>query len=131
MTSTTNPAWPVWLFRAGVTAEAVFALAQALLAGGFLGGHYDLLAAHAENATNTGITAIVLVACAVLRWKPGGGPAWPIFAGTGLFLAEAGQIVLGYARVLAVHIPLGVGIIVAIALLLVSAWRTPTKVVAA
>ena len=58
MATTMTRVWPKWLFRAAITCEAVFAFAQAVLAGGFLAGHYDFLAMHKENATITGITGI-------------------------------------------------------------------------
>ncbi|MCU1681708.1 MAG: hypothetical protein JWQ81_2447 [Amycolatopsis sp.] len=127
MSTTKTRRWPRWLFRAAVTAEAVLAFAQAVLAGGFLAGHYDFLAMHKENATRTGITAVVLGLCAVLLWRPGRGPWWPIPVSIGLFGVEAGQIVLGYSRILAVHIPLGVLIIAGILFLLVWAWRKPAE----
>lgn len=109
-----------------MTCEALFAFAQAVLAGGFLAGHYPLLALHQQNATFTGVTAVVMTLVAVLQWRPGRGPLWPVFACAGLFAAEATQIVLGYARVLAIHVPLGVSIVAAIVLLLVWAWKPIT-----
>lgn len=115
--------WARWVFRVAVTCEALFAFAQAVLAGGFLAGHYQLLALHKENATVTGVAAVVMTLVAVAQWRPGRGPLGPVFVSAGLFAAEAAQIVLGYARVLAIHIPLGVSIIAAIVLLLVWAWR--------
>jgi hypothetical protein len=103
--------------------EVLLALAQPVLAGGFLSGHYALLAWHAANATATGLTATVMTAAGVLLWRPGRGPLWPALASAALFGLEALQIALGYARVLAVHIPLGVAIIGCLALLTVWAWR--------
>jgi uncharacterized membrane protein YozB (DUF420 family) len=44
-------------------------------------------------------------------------------AGLGLIGLIAGQIALGFARLLTVHIPLGVAIIVLAVLLTVWAWR--------
>jgi hypothetical protein len=41
-----------------ITCEAVVAFAQAVLAGGFLAGHYDLLAMYQANASLTGIPGI-------------------------------------------------------------------------
>jgi hypothetical protein len=130
MVTTKAHAWPKWLFRVSITCEAVFAFAQAVLAGGFLAGHYDFLSMHKENATITGITGIVVILTAVLQWKPGGGPGWPIAVSAALFAAEAGQIIMGYARVLVVHVPLGVLIIVGIVKLLTWAWRAPAREVA-
>jgi hypothetical protein len=130
MATTMTQVWPKWLFRAAITCDAVFAFAQAVLAGGFLAGHYDFLAMHKENATITGITGIVVILTAVLQWKPGGGPGWPIAVSAVLFAAEAGQIMTGYGRILAVHVPLGVLIIVGIVKLLTWAWRAPAREVA-
>lgn len=118
--------WSVVLFRTLVTAEAVFASLQAVLAGGFLSGHYAALSLHAANATLTGVTAIAMTVAAVLLWRPGGGPGWPALACGLLFGAEGGQIAMGYARVLAVHVPLGVAIIVAAVAMLRWAWRPLT-----
>jgi len=118
--------WARWVFRVAVTCEALFAFAQAVLAGGFLAGHYQLLALHKENATFTGVAAVVMTLVAVVQWRPGRGPLWPVFVSAALFAAEAVQIVLGYARVLIIHIPLGVSIIAAIVLLLVWAWKPIT-----
>jgi hypothetical protein len=130
MATTQVPAWPRWLFRAAITCETVLAFAQAALAGGFLAGHYDFLRLHNENGTWTGIAGLLLIGCAVVQWRPGRGPSWPIFASCALFVAEAGQIFLGYARILAVHVPLGVAITVVVVGLLVWAWREPRQVVA-
>ncbi|WP_255951370.1 hypothetical protein [Streptomyces odontomachi] len=115
--------WTLVLFRTVVTCEAALALGQAVLAGSFLSGHYQALDLHALNATATGLTAVAQVVAALLLWRPGGGPSWPILAGVALFGAEAGQISMGYGRVLAVHIPLGVTIIACTFLMLVWAWR--------
>ncbi|MFI2200523.1 hypothetical protein ACH47Z_07025 [Streptomyces sp. NPDC020192] len=115
--------WTLAVFRAVVTCEAALALGQAVLAGSFLSGHYGALDLHALNATATGLTAVAQIAAAVLLWRPGGGPGWPVLAGVALFGAEAGQIAMGYGRVLAVHVPLGVAIIACTFLMLVWAWR--------
>ncbi|TKA11226.1 hypothetical protein FCI23_12795 [Actinacidiphila oryziradicis] len=115
--------WARLLFRTVVTCEAVLALGQAVLAGSLLSGHYGALDLHAANATATGVTAIVQTITAVLLWRPGGGPGWPAVASASLFAAEGGQIVMGYGRVLAVHVPLGVIIIACTLLMLVWAWR--------
>jgi hypothetical protein len=114
------------VFRVTASVEVLIALGQPVLAGGFLSGHYALLAWHATNATATGLTAIAMTAAGVLLWRPGRGPLWPAVASAALFGLEALQIVLGYTRVLAVHIPLGVAIIGCLALLTVWAWRPAT-----
>jgi hypothetical protein len=117
--------WALWLFRVVVSVEAVLAMGQAVLAGGFLAGHYGMLDLHAANAAATAVTAVVLTVVAVVMWRPGGGAGWPAVACGALFAVEGVQMGLGYGRVLLVHVPLGVSIIVCITLLLVWAWRTP------
>lgn len=114
--------WPLLLFRTVMTVEAVMVFAQSVFAGGFLSGAYDLLDVHSVNATATAGMCLPLIVAAVLLWRPGGGPRWPIAAATALFLAEAGQIALGIARILAIHVPLGVAITVAVFFLLRAAW---------
>jgi hypothetical protein len=115
--------WARWVFRVTASVEVLLALGQPVLAGGFLSGHYPMLAMHQANASATGITAIVMTAAGVLLWRPGRGPGWPALASAALFGLEALQIVLGYGKVLAVHIPLGVSIIAGLVLLVVWAWR--------
>jgi hypothetical protein len=43
-------------------------------------------------------------------WRPGRGPGWPALASLALLLAEELQLGFGYARILALHVPLGVAI---------------------
>ena len=117
------PAWPLWLFRVVVTVEAVLAFDQAVFAGQFIAGDYGALNSHETGAGVTSVMLLVETVAAVLLWRPGRGPRWPMLAGLGLFLLTGAQIGMGYARVLAVHVPLGVTIIALDALVLVWAWR--------
>jgi hypothetical protein len=96
---------------------------QAVFAGQFLDGTYDSLHAHRENATYAGISVLISAVAAVLvRW-PGRGPWWPILASIGIFGLIALQIVLGFARAISLHVPLGVATIVLAVGLAVWAWR--------
>jgi hypothetical protein len=115
--------WTHWLFRAAVTVEAVLAVAQPIFIGAFLQGQYDALAWHKANATLVGVAAFAMAAAAVLRWRPGRGPGWVPLACVVVAAAVVVQIVLGYSRTLAIHIPLGVLIITTSVLLLVWSWR--------
>lgn len=115
--------WHYWPYRITLSVSAVLLFNQAVFAGQFLGGSYPSLATHRENATYAGIAVLVAgLAAIVIRW-PGGGPWWPIAATFGLFGLIAAQIVFGFLRLLVIHIPLGVSIIVLAVLLLVWAWR--------
>jgi heme A synthase len=97
---------------------------QGVFAGQFLSGTYDALLTHRENATFAGISVLgSAIAAVLLRW-PGRGPWWPMVACLGLFGLIALQIVIGFARILALHVPLGVMIIILATGLAVWAWRT-------
>ncbi|MFD9733301.1 hypothetical protein [Umezawaea sp. NPDC059074] len=43
--------WALWTFRVLATAEAALTVTQAVFAGGFLAGDYDMLALHRDNST--------------------------------------------------------------------------------
>ena len=103
--------------------QAVVIFDQAVFAGQFLSGEFDALARHRQNATNAGLATIAMVVAAILLRWPGRGPSWPIFACAGLFGLIALQIAMGYARVLTLHVPLGVSIITASLFVLVKLWR--------
>ncbi|MGW4824764.1 hypothetical protein ACWEP4_39085 [Streptomyces sp. NPDC004227] len=105
------------------TVHAATLFTQAVLAGRFLSGDYDMLTAHAVNASVIVAVGLVQVVVAVLYWRPGRGPGWPAAVSAVLLVAEAGQAVLGYQRTLGVHVPLGVALIAAGLLLLVQVWR--------
>lgn len=117
------PRWPRWVFRVTSTVAAVMLFNQAVFAGQFLDGTYDSLHVHRENATYAGISVLISAVAAVLvRW-PGRGPWWPILACVGIFGLIALQIILGFARAISLHVPLGVATILLAAALAVWSWR--------
>ena len=116
-------AWPWTMFRLCCTVSAVLIFNQAVFAGQFLGGSFGALRTHRENATASGIALLVTGVAALLVRLLGGGPAWPALAVLGLFGLVAAQIMLGFARLLTVHVPLGVAIIALTGMLTRWAWR--------
>jgi hypothetical protein len=115
--------WTYWPFRLAVTVATVLLVDQPVYAGQFLSGTFSALHTHRENATVAGIAVGVAALAAVpIRW-PGRGPLWPLLACLGLYGLIAVQIVIGFGRLLTIHIPLGVAIIVLAVLLTVWAWR--------
>jgi hypothetical protein len=115
--------WARWLLRVTVTVEALLALGQPILIGAFLQGHYGALGLHQTNATLTGAAAGVMAVAAIVYWRPGRGRPWPAWLCLVIVAAVVVQIILGYSRVLAIHIPLGVLIVTADLLLAVWVWR--------
>lgn len=111
-----------WALRAVITLHAVDVFLQPVFAGRFLSGDYGMLGAHGNNAFAVVIIALVQTVLAVVYWRPGGGPGWPALASVGLLVAESVQMELGFARVIGVHVPLGVAIVAAAILMLVWAW---------
>lgn len=117
-----TPRWPRWLFRIASTVSAVMLFNQAVYAGQFLSGTYNSLHTHRENATYAGISTLVTAVAALLLWRPGRGPRWPFLACLGIFGLIALQIMLGFARVVSLHVPLGVAIILLGTLLTIWSW---------
>lgn len=111
------------MLRTTVTIEAVLACVQPVLIGGFLQGNYSSLQLHKDNATFTAVAAMLMLLAAVVHWRPGRGPAWPILASLVVVCGIVVQILLGYARTLSVHVPLGVAIVAGDVLLLVWVWK--------
>jgi hypothetical protein len=117
--------WTLWTLRIVVTVEAVLVFDQAVFAGQFLAGDFGALGVHRTNADVLGTVAVLQLIAAVLLWRPGRGPAWPIAVAATLFALINLQIALGFARVIAVHVPLGVAITIGTIHLLASVWRRP------
>jgi hypothetical protein len=110
------------VFRGTSVLAAVLLFDQAVFAGQFLAGGYDALRTHRENATYAGIGVLVSTVAAVLVRFPGRGPWWPALANLGIFGLVALQIVLGFARAIALHVPLGAATILLAVLVATKAW---------
>jgi hypothetical protein len=99
-------------------------LGQPVFAGGYLMGDVDALALHDVNAfVITGLDVIQLICAVVFFWK-GRGRAWPIWASLAIALAVEVQVGMGYERLLVVHLPLGVSLVVGQILTTVWLFRT-------
>jgi hypothetical protein len=96
--------------RVALLLHAALILAQAAFAGQFLGGDAGWVRVHEANAGIIQLAAFVQLVLAILVWRPGRGPGWPALASLALLLAEELQTGFGYARLLALHVPLGVAI---------------------
>src|SRR3954454_1484430 len=112
-----------WTFRGLITLHAFLVFLQAVLAGAFLDGHFAMLGVHRENAIGLVVLGYVQIVVAVAYWRPGGGAVWPLWACVALSVAETVQFFLGLGRLIGLHVPLGVAIIVCAVLLAQWAWR--------
>lgn len=115
---------PAWLgLRVLLTLHALLVFAQPVLAGRFMAGDYRMLSVHQGNSTVIGILGYVQVVVAFLYWRPAGGSAWPAAASLGISVVETVQILLGYTRSIAIHVPLGVLVVLVNILMAIWAWR--------
>lgn len=102
-------------------------LGQAVLAGQFFSGTYAALGLHGTGGTVADVILFLgLVIGALLRWHAKG-PIWPFWAMLGLLVVNQVQNGAGAARLVSLHIPLGVTMLalsVAIALAVPRARRS-------
>jgi hypothetical protein len=122
-----RPAWPLGLFRGVATLYAVATVAQPFLAGLFLSGSFSALKAHEVTGQAVGGLGIVTLLCAVLLWRLRGTSTMAVRMSAGLLVADILQIILGYDRILALHIPLGVALVMGVGRLAIYAWREAGK----
>ena len=87
-------------------------LAQPVFAGGYLMGDIDSLALHTANAFVVTLLDVVQLVCAIVFFWKGRGRAWPIWASLAIALAVEVQVGMGFERLLVVHLPLGVALVV-------------------
>ncbi|MDP5313781.1 MULTISPECIES: hypothetical protein [Streptomyces] len=80
---------------------------QAISAGLLLTSSYGETL-HSVGARVMYAASMLYVLAAILAWKPGGGPARPIWYASGFLVLASVQVVLGIAHVPSVHLPLGV-----------------------
>lgn len=111
------------VFRAAASLHMVPLGLQPLFAGLFLDGRFGMLSIHGTLGSAVVFTAILQVIAAILLWRPGRVAGWPIGVAVAIWVAEVVQLVAGYTRAVALHLPLGVALVVAQVLLTAWAWR--------
>ena len=116
------PGWAVWTLRALTTLVTALILVQPVLAGLFVTGDVGMLEMHSMTASILVAVIFLQLVAAILVWRPGRGPAWPAGACAALFVTAELQSGMGYARLVAVHIPLGVLLFGLSVALLVAVW---------
>ncbi len=101
----------VGLFRGVAVLHAAMTVTQAVAAGAVLQASTVGLTVHQAVGGTLLLVAMLQVPVAVLAWRPGRLPAWPIVLSGALVVVEIAQVAFGGAGVLAVHVPLGVTIV--------------------
>ncbi|TDD14250.1 hypothetical protein [Nonomuraea diastatica] len=122
--------WPLAVLRVTASAHAVAVFGQAVFAGRYLSGDYDMLGVHATVADVVTSVGLAQLACAVVLWWRGG-VRWPTWVSLLLVLGEIGQYLAGQASALDLHVPLGVVLAILTTVLLVALWRPQPVAVAA
>ncbi len=102
-------------------------LAQPLLAGVFLTGDVDAIAVHRWVGLAVALSGLVVVAVALGYAVAVRGRWWLPPVTVVLFLAEMLQLGMGFARLLQVHVPLGIAITVTATLLTGWAWSSSAR----
>ncbi|MPY98712.1 MAG: hypothetical protein GEU97_12095 [Actinophytocola sp.] len=98
--------------RATVALSTACVLAQPVLAGGYLSGRFDFLGYHETNADIISTVLLVQAIAATAYLVGGRGSAVPLLITGVQFFATFVQLGMGYSRQLAVHIPLGVLLVI-------------------
>lgn len=104
--------------------QSILMLVQAALAGGFLGGHFDMLAIHGTLGRVIAVVALLTAVAAFLVHRCGG-PRSVLPASVVVLLALVAQIGLGLSRSVASHVLLGVILVSAVAVLFQRVMTTP------
>ncbi|GAB2894494.1 hypothetical protein GCM10027074_72900 [Streptomyces deserti] len=121
----------LWLLRATLLLHAALALAQPVSAGSYLSGNFDILATHGNSGILLVVATAVWGAAALGHVAANRGAGWPLLLLVPVvFMAEGIQIGMGHQRNLAVHIPLGVFIVLTAVLLAIwsfTSWARPQR----
>lgn len=118
---------PLLSLRIIAAIQSILMLLQVALAGGFLGGHFDMLALHGTLGRVITVVAL-LMAVAAFFVRRCGGPRSIFPASVVVLLALVAEIALGLGRSVASHVLLGVVLVSAVALLTQRVLTTPLPV---
>ncbi len=117
-----RPAASLWLLRGALTVHLLAVLSQPVLAGLFLTGDVDAIEVHGLVGTAVGFLTLATAGIALGYVIVGRGRLWILPALVVQFLVEGVQIGVGYARILQLHVPLGVIVVVLSVLLAGWVW---------
>jgi hypothetical protein len=122
MVSGMTTRWPYLILRGTTAALALLGVSQAVLAGGFLAGHYDMLRMHLYSGVAMVVVALVQT-ITVIFLRRAGGPAEVVRVGLILPVALAVQAALGMTHILLLHVPIGAFMVVGLVRMMRWVWR--------
>ncbi|BBG00144.1 hypothetical protein Pdca_13530 [Pseudonocardia autotrophica] len=99
-------------FRVWAVLHGVLVLTQVGLAGALLDAALGALTWHGGIGGSLILVAAVQTVLAVPAAWPGRMPGWPVAVSAVLVVADTAQVAIGHLGLLAVHVPLGVAIVV-------------------
>jgi hypothetical protein len=110
------------LLRLVLTGHLLAVLGQPVLAGLYLTGDVDAIALHGTVGSLLAAVGLVIGAVALAYVVGGRGRLWVLPVVVAQFLLVGFQIGMGYARMMQLHVPLGVALVLVAALLTAWAW---------
>jgi hypothetical protein len=122
MVSGMTTRWPYLILRGTTAALALLGVSQAVLAGGFLAGHYDMLKMHLYSGIAMVVVALVQT-ITVIFLRRAGGPAEVVRVGLILPFTLAAQAALGMTHILLLHVPIGAFMVVGLVRMMRWVWR--------
>lgn len=117
-----RPVVSLWLLRLVLTGHLLAVLGQPVLAGLYLTGDVDAIALHGTVGSLLAAVGLVIGAVALAYVVGGRGRLWVLPVVVAQFLLVGFQIGMGYARMMQLHVPLGVALVLVAALLTAWAW---------
>ncbi|MFC0628895.1 hypothetical protein [Kribbella deserti] len=115
------------LLRILAVLHAVAVFLQPVLAGSYLSGSVSAIRAHQTVGLGVSVLATILLPMATIYWRRGGSGA-PALVAALILAVESYQIALGFDRFLALHIPVGVGLLFASCALAIWTFRPAARV---
>jgi hypothetical protein len=119
-TTPSGPRATLQVLRVVAVVHTLAMLVQPVLAGRYLSGDVHAIDLHRINAGVVTAFDLLQLICAIVFTWAGRGRSWPVWASLATAIAVEVQVGVGFERILAVHIPLGVSIIAT--QLLVTVW---------
>lgn len=108
-----GPRTTLWVLRIIALLTSVAVLAQPVLAGSYLDGEVDAIATHGTNGVMILGLIFVQGIAALIYMTAGRGKGWPLLVNVPLWFGTGIQIGMGHSANLAVHVPLGIAIVIA------------------